>query len=93
MSITGYIIKDGANQCPVDVCKAVCCRSTHYIAGLPGPCEKLTADFKCREHERGGIKAKPWGCAEYPRNQLDIDQINKQAENAGLRERCQLRFE
>jgi hypothetical protein len=41
----------------------------------------------------GGRACKPVGCADYPNNQADIDMINKQAEQNGFSERCQLRFE
>lgn len=84
MTVEGYI--DG--RCPTEICNAVCCRATHYIPGLPGPCSHLVNN-QCELH---GTPDKPKGCTQYPRNQADIDMINKQAEEAGFTERCQLRI-
>lgn len=90
MAVIGYIPNpDGGLMCNVAVCNAVCCRATHYLPGLPGPCNHLTWDNLCGLHNSG----KPAGCASYPRNQADIDMINKQAERAGYTERCLLSIE
>lgn len=92
MEVQGYIDDGrGGKRCPVETCGAVCCRASHYLPGRKGPCELLGPDRMCIPHKLGGIKAKPWGCAEYPRNQADIDAINRQAEAAGFTERCLLR--
>ena len=92
MAIKGYISDENGNiRCPTEVCNAVCCRSSHFVPGIPGPCDFLnTCTNRCGLHELGGPKAKPVGCFEYPRNQADIDSINRQAEAAGFTERCQL---
>lgn len=87
MAVVGFLIAtDGQARCPTEICGAVCCKATHYIPGLPGPCEHLTESLQCELHDNG----KPGGCASYPRNQADIDKINEQAERAGFSERCQL---
>lgn len=88
MAVVGYVLDETLGwRCPTEVCGAVCCRATHYIPGLPGPCDHLTAGLKCSLH---GTADKPAGCQNYPRNQADIDKINEQAERAGFSERCQL---
>jgi hypothetical protein len=93
MSVTGYVIENGIPRCPTEVCNAVCCRATHFRPDRPPPCEYLTAKNTCELHDVGGRACKPVGCADYPNNQADIDMINKQAEQNGFSERCQLRFE
>lgn len=93
MAVEGYIIAtDGKQQCPTDICNAVCCRATSFRADKPGPCEYLDQDRNlCTLHSIGGQICKPYGCYVYPRNQMDIDVVNQQAELAGLSERCQLK--
>lgn len=87
-AVTGYIEQpDGSKRCPTEICNAVCCRATHYIPGLPGPCNHLVNN-QCSLHGSG----KPKGCDQYPRNQADIDMINKQAADAGFSERCLLQI-
>ena len=91
--IKGYIIaSDGGLSCPTDICGAVCCRATHFRPDRPPPCEYLTDSNSCELHDAGGKACKPVGCAEYPRGQADIDGINRQAEEMGFTERCQLSF-
>jgi hypothetical protein len=88
MEVEGYITaEDGTKSCPIDVCHSVCCKATHHIPGLAGPCSELTQGGLCGLH----LSGKPKGCSQYPRNQADIDMINKQAREAGFTERCQLR--
>lgn len=89
--ISGYIATDRGDRCPTDICGAVCCRASHFRPDKGPPCEFLTDQLSCELHDAGGIKCKPWGCAEYPKNNADIDSINKQAEAHGFTERCQLR--
>lgn len=90
MTVSGYVSDGkGGLRCPTEICGAVCCKATHYVPGLQGPCSHLTADLLCGLHGGG----KPAGCATYPLSQADIDKINEQAERAGFPERCQLRFE
>ena len=91
--LSGYIIDEGGNKsCPTDICKAVCCKATHFRPDKKPPCEYLTAKLNCELHNVGGVKCKPLGCYEYPRSQADINAINLQAEKEGFSERCQLEF-
>lgn len=92
--VTGYIKDEyGREVCPVEVCKAVCCRAQHFRPDKNPPCEYLLSDFMCELHKVGGLACKPKGCGDYPRSQADIDGVNEAAKRAGLTERCSLRFD
>ena len=77
-------------HCRTEICNAVCCRSSHFRPDRNPPCEYLTDKNSCELHDVGGPSCKPKGCYDFPRNQADIDMINKLAEQKGFKERCLL---
>lgn len=79
--VKGYIWDEtmGRWRCPTELCKALCCRTHTLWPDTPPPCEYLTTEHYCSIHQRGGLSAKPFGCAIFPRSQADIDKLNKQA--------------
>jgi len=90
MTVLGYVGEGDDKRCPTEICNAACCRASSAYPGKPGPCEHLDLDVNlCMLH---GTPQKPGGCVQYPRHQADIDVVNRQAEKAGLAERCQLIF-
>ncbi len=94
MELIGLVPADnGGMACPVDQCKAACCRCMSFRPDKPGPCEYLTERHTCELHEVGGDNCKPMGCVNYPLSQADIDGMNQQIEASGITERCLLRFE
>ena len=88
--LLGYIQEGGRNRCPTEKCDAFCCKTASVFPDASPPCEYLTDKLSCYFQDRGGIGAKPFGCVAYPRNQADIDAMNK---NAVGDFRCHLRFE
>lgn len=93
MAVDGYILAKtgGGYACDVAICRAACCRSASFRPDRPGPCEYLTADYRCELHVVGGPPCKPSGCLDYPRHQRDVDTMNAHIERAGIAERCILR--
>ncbi len=88
--ILGYIVEDGKRRCPTEKCGAFCCKSASVFPDMPPPCEYLTEKLSCYFQDRGGVGAKPFSCVQYPRSQVDIDHMNKDAVGDY---RCHLRFE
>lgn len=84
--------KNGGYRCPVEICKAACCRAMSFRPDKPGPCEFVTDGHECKLHLIGGLACKPLGCVQYPKDQADIDAMNEKLEAAGIAERCQLEF-
>lgn len=82
--VTGYVWGDnGLPRCPTEICDAYCCKTGTLFPDMPPPCEYLTKARTCYFHDRGGLAAKPLGCTEYPRNQADIDHMNRNAPEGG----------
>jgi hypothetical protein len=89
--VTGYVTApDGTQVCPTDKCGAFCCQTSSCFPDKSGPCEFLQEDLSCYLHVHGGRSCKPRGCNDFPRNQYDVDIMNRDAKGNF---RCWLKVE